>query len=126
MPMRWYGDFAKRYVKGTVAERIEMAGRILRDEARQQLNTSQPVAGTGTRRRGLDPSAPGQPLKKVTGHLQRNTQMEFDRRSLTARVGTNVLYGKYWELTNKGRRPWLTISIKKARRGLRKVLKRGR
>lgn len=71
----------------------------------------------GRRVYGKNPSAPGEPPRKQTGQLRRSVQAEVDRDALTARVGTNVEYGKHLELgTRKGlaARPWLRPAYLKA------------
>lgn len=64
----------------------------------------------GSRVYGANPSRPGEPPRKQTGTLRRSVQSEVDEASLTARVGTNVEYGKHLELGTKrgiAPRPWL-------------------
>lgn len=129
--MVWYGPQVQQRVRGDVGRRLDMAGRALRDFARVKVGRTQPVriAQTAKRSRtGLDPSEPGEYPKKVTAHLRRNIQSQFDRMKLEARVGTNVLYGKYLELgTKRGlrRRPWLSRALREAQGIIRSILSGG-
>jgi HK97 gp10 family phage protein len=65
------------------------------------------------RRYGANPSQPGDPPHKQTGHLRRSVAHEVDATSLTARVGTNVRYGRFLELgtSNMEARPWLRRAL---------------
>lgn len=59
-------------------------------------------------------SQPGEPPRKQTGRLRASVTHEVDAETLTARVGTNVEYGKHLELgTEKGiaPRPWLRRAL---------------
>lgn len=58
-------------------------------------------------------SRPGEYPRKQTGHLRRTITYEVDEATMTARIGTNLLYGKFLELG--------TIRMK-ARPFLRKTL----
>jgi len=51
---------------------------------------------------------------KRTGQLRRNVQQEYDAATKTARVGTNVVYGKWLEFgTRRMRaRPWLSLTMR--------------
>lgn len=61
---------------------------------------------------GANPSRPGQPPHKQTGHLQSSIAWEIE--GLVARVGTSVLYGRHLELgTSKmAARPWLRRALR--------------
>lgn len=59
-------------------------------------------------------SKPGEPPRKQTGELRKRVTYEIDEKTMTARVGTNLPYGKYLELgTKKGLkpRPWLRRAL---------------
>jgi hypothetical protein len=43
-------------------------------------------------------SKPGEPPRKQTGHLRDNIDHEVLRAEKTARIGTNVVYGRFLEL----------------------------
>jgi hypothetical protein len=103
-------------------EKVERWAIELKNYLKALVGMSQPVkmqmteTGGGTQRRrvGLDPSKPGEPPKKVTGHLQRMIMHELDRSKGKARVGTNVVYGKFLELGTRimRRRPWLSRGVR--------------
>jgi HK97 gp10 family phage protein len=59
-----------------------------------------------------------------TGHLRRNVQMEMDRQRIEARVGTNVVYGRYLEFgTSKmAARPWLSRGFRETAAEIRRIL----
>jgi len=114
MPMKWYGDQVAAKIRSHVAIRIEYAARTLRDRARTALGQA----------RTPPPSAPGEFPHLVTGHLRRNVQMEMNRAALIARVGTNVLYGRYlefgtWKMLA---RPWLSRVFREGAPEVRRIL----
>jgi HK97 gp10 family phage protein len=53
----------------------------------------------------LHHSRPGEYPRKQTGHLRRTITYEVDEVTQTARVGTNLLYGKFLELGTKRMKP---------------------
>lgn len=126
--VEWRGEEATSYVRKKAAEVLSKCAMAIKGEAQGLLG----VAGTGKvqgrPKRGADGkflkaaarverSAPGEPPRKQTGQLRRSVQAEVDRDALTARVGTNVVYGKHLELgTRKGlaARPWLRPAYLKA------------
>lgn len=128
MPMLWYGAQALEHVRDLAAPRVERAGRVFRDFLRKRVSVpnvdSAALAryakgGKGISRgeRGGNPSDPGEYPRKVSGHLRRNIQAEFDRSILTSRVGTNVIYGKHLETGTRKmkRRPWMSRGLLEAR-----------
>lgn len=71
------------------------------------------------------PSKPGEPPHKQTGNLRRSVTYEVDARDLTARVGTNVTYGRHLELgTSRGLapRPWLRPALSRIRSRVNQLL----
>jgi len=124
----WYGDAVKGAIRSETAKRVDRGGRSRRDYIRVKLGRSQPVRiyskNAGRSRKGMSPSQPGEYPKKVLGNLWRNIQMEMDLATLSARVGTNVLYGKFLELgTQKmARRPWLSRGLHENIVNLRMIL----
>lgn len=122
--LEWHGDDAKRHVRGLVIKGLYRAAIVVSRRAKELLN----VAGTARQRGrddktgrfksrlvyGANPSKPGEPPRKQTGHLLQSVAYDVDEGALTARVGTNVEYGKHLELgTKKGLapRPWLRRAL---------------
>ena len=116
--MKWRGDEAAGKIRLSLQQRVDMAARVVRDHARELVSRDQPVKiyakAAGRSRKGLEPSRPGEPPKKVTGHLRMNIQKEVSTDGMSARIGTNVPYGKMLELgtsRNLAPRPWLKRAI---------------
>lgn len=79
----------------------------------------------GTRIYGAVRSTAGEPPRKQTGRLRASVTYEVDAASLTARVGTNVQYGKYLELgTRRGiaPRPWLRRALAECQAQIQQIL----
>jgi HK97 gp10 family phage protein len=70
-------------------------------------------------------SKPGQPPRKQTGRLQGSITYEIDPAKMTARVGTNLIYGKYLELGTRkmAKRPWLKRAIGEVRGDVLRILR---
>jgi len=123
MAMVWRGPEAVKLINMEVGMRLDATGRFVRDKAKELVSRSQPVRiygkKAGRSRKGLDPSRPGEPPKKVTGMFRMSIKKEFDRPTLTVRVGTNLAYGRYLELGTRSRgkgkgllkRPWLRPTL---------------
>ncbi|MFQ6016773.1 MAG: HK97 gp10 family phage protein [Kiloniellaceae bacterium] len=82
-----------------VAKAVEESAEALGDTARQLVGRSS-VAG---------PSAPGEPPRKRTGRLQDSIAAEVGPSGLSARVGTDLVYGAHLEFGTRdmAARPWL-------------------
>ena len=117
MAMKWHGEEAMRRIRTEAGNRVDMAARFVRDRAKELVSRDQPVRiyakSAGRSRRGLDPSKPGEPPKKVSGHLRINIKKDMDRARIEARVGTNVPYGKWLELGTRkmAPRPWIRAAL---------------
>lgn len=112
--VEWHGDDAERMVRAKLVRGLHRAAYTIQRRAKELLS----VAGTGrVKGRKAGPvvrSAPGEPPRKQTGRLRASVSIEVDEASLTARVGTNVEYGRWLELgTKKGLkpRPWLRRAL---------------
>lgn len=72
-------------------------------------------------------SLPGEFPRKQTGDLRRRIAYEVDEASLVARVGTNLLYGKFLELGTKkmAPRPFLRRTLAAERDAITRLLAGG-
>ena len=124
----WFGEECNKTVESEIGNRIRKAGIHLKNEMRKEVSRSQPTAGAGSKKRGLDPSKPEESPKKVRGHLRRNITDEFDAMRQVSRVGTNVKYGRYLETgTNKMKpRPWIRNTLQRCARQLRQIIQIGK
>lgn len=75
---------------------------------------------------GAFPSRPGQPPRKQTGTLQRSVTYEVNPTTMTARVGTNIKYGRYLEFGTRkmAARPWLRRSLDEMRGEIKAIMRR--
>jgi HK97 gp10 family phage protein len=119
--LEWHGKEAMDHVRQRAFQFLTRAAITVSRRAKELLS----VPGTayssghgggrkGKRVYGAVRSEPGEPPRKQTGRLRASVTYEVDESSLSARVGTNVTYGKYLELgTKKGikPRPWLRRAL---------------
>ncbi len=115
--VQWNGDAASEHVRQRAVQFLTRAAITVERRAKELLS----VPGTamsirrGEKRKRKDNqvrSAPGEPPRKQTGRLRASVTHEID--GLSARVGTNVKYGKYLELGTKrgvSPRPWLRRAL---------------
>jgi hypothetical protein len=72
-------------------------------------------------------SGPGGPLRTDTGFLVQNIYVKLEKKGAQAAVawvGTDVWYGKYWELHPTAARPWLYPAFEKNRQRNIELMKR--
>lgn len=102
---------------------IEAACIHLTSTARENVNVTQPYVISGERRHGLDPSAPGEYPKKVTGYGQRSIAYQ-KKGFLWYRFGTGVKYMAYLNngTSRMAARPWLIKTVEEQQTALRKIL----
>ncbi len=124
----WNGGSVKIAVEREVGKRIDAAARHLKNSLRISVSGKQKTKGTGSKKRGLNPSRPGEYPKMVTAHFRRTIASEYDRRTKTARVGTNLVYGKHLQLgtSRMAARPWLTKGIRDNFNSMRQIIFLGR
>ena len=117
--MTWRGPEAVRLIDLSAGQRVDAALRFIRDKAKIKVSRSQPTIiygkSEGRSRKGLDPSKPGEPPKKVTAFLRMGIRKEFDKDLIEGRVGVDktLPYGKHLELgtRNMEPRPWLRPTL---------------
>ncbi len=129
----WRGDEAIERISAELRRRLSAAALTVAGRAKVLLS----VAGTGVRSKsgqveptpsgsrakriyGAFPSRPGEPPRKQTGRLRASVAWELAVTAAgkaTARVGTNVLYGKFLELGTSRMlpRPWLRRALAETR-----------
>ena len=112
--VEWHGNEAERHVQSRAVRFLHRAAIVVKNRAKELLS----VAGTGKKQgKQAGPvvrSLPGEPPRKQTGRLRASIAYEVDESALTARVGTNVEYGRHLELgTKRGikPRPWLRRAL---------------
>ena len=122
---------------GPLGDRMEqnmrMAVEFVRNEVVKDLNRGQPVKiyPSGAIR-GLEPSLPGEPPKKVTGFLQNSIRTRVERtfRRISGFVGTNTNYARALELgspkTGLAPRPYLRPAIARNRRTIFRIIAGGK
>lgn len=134
--VRWDAPGYIDHIMDEFERRMGIAVEFIRGEMIEKLNRTQPLAsGKGGRRRGLDPSKPGEPPKRVESRLIQDisTKVIRKRRSITGIDGTNVEYARRHELgfhgvDSRGRnvshdkRPFMRPSVVENREPLRKIL----
>ncbi len=119
MSLDWNGAKAEEHIREAAIQYLNRASAIVLTRAKELLSipgTAQSIrAGhKGETVYGAARSKPGEPPRKQTGRLRAAVASEIDESTLTARVGTNVKYGKYLELgTKRGilPRPWLRRAL---------------
>lgn len=101
---KWHGDVFYKRVLLTTGNNLDAAARFYANKVRQAVsvaNTPRIRLRSG-RYVGLSPSRPGEPPRKLSGHLRRTIASETDKQAMVARVGTNLPYGKFLERGTKG------------------------
>ena len=120
----WHGEEAMDHVRRRAVGFLTRAAITVTRRAKELLSVPGTAQGrskkTGRYARvyGAARSKPGEPPRKQTGRLRASVTYEIDERTLTARVGTNVKYGRYLELGTKrgiAPRPWLRRALAECR-----------
>lgn len=114
MGIKWNGDELKRAVNKATEANLHRAAITLKNEVKKAISEPSPPA-----------SAPGEEPHKDTGRLRASIAHEVDGK--TARVGTNVTYGKFLELGTKkmAARPFLRPTYERMKGTLKRILKGG-
>ena len=90
--INWYGNQVMKDSKALAWKRVMAAGSFLK--ARIQRNVDIATAAAG-------PSKPGEYPHKVTGTLQKSIFLRRRQDMVAVDVGTKLVYGVHWEVTNR-------------------------
>ena len=115
-PANWNGDEAMEYCRSRATGFITRAAIEVERRAKELLSVPGTAFSRRTGKRLNDQvrSKPGEPPRKQTGTLRASVTYEVDEKNASARVGTNLKYGKALELgTKRGikPRPWLRRAL---------------
>lgn len=137
MAVKWHGEDAKRLIRAAFARNLAAAAIVVKSRATVLLSVAGTAKREGTGRDGkgrfkkgtiygAERSKPGEPPRKQYGRLRGSVAHEVDEGSLAARVGTNVLYGRWLELgtSRMAARPWLRRALAESRDKVRSILAR--
>lgn len=138
----WTGDEAMARIRAGFTRNLHAAAIVVTNRAKVLLSvpgTTQAIRAFSYRYGGRKFNArkkgtvygsvvsePGEPPRKQFGRLRASVAREVDASSLTARVGTNVKYGRWLELgTGKmAARPWLRRALNESMSQVRAILAR--
>lgn len=132
----WRGDEALAHVRAAAVKALHRAAIVCKNRAKELLSVAGTGRGNGPARRGkggrfmatVVRSKPGEPPRKQTGRLRASVAHEVDEATLTARVGTNVVYGRHLELGTKrglAPRPWLRRALAEVAARIEQILAGG-
>lgn len=100
---------------GHIRVKINVSARIETPGSRQTRIRNAKARGRAFAKHRYQASKPGEPPRKRTGTLLKSIAHEIaaDNRSVVARVGTNVKYGRHLEFGTKrmAARPYLRSSL---------------
>jgi HK97 gp10 family phage protein len=132
--MQWSGESYVREVERTTGQRVQAAGIYLQGKVREIISIPSRTVSfrdnkAGKRvkvlgARGSNRSKPGMPPHKDYGRLRQSIATDFDPATTTARVGTNLAYGKFLELgTSKMRpRPYLRRTLAEEKNEIERMI----
>lgn len=130
MTVRWNGDAIEQQLRARLSRNMDQATLYLKGQVQRAINRGNAD--------GKNPSAPGEPPKKVTARLFQS--IATDRREspleITGVVGTNVEYARRLELGFTGTdedgrvidqapRPFLRPTLSAERERLVRIISRG-
>jgi len=127
---KWHGEAVQRAIMLRSRKRLNRAAITLVNYLKRKVSIANaPRKKTKRGYTGKGPSSPGEYPHKLSGHLRRNITHDMEQfgDTVQARVGTNVLYGKYLETgTRKGMkpRPWLMRGLMEIKTKLNSILGR--
>lgn len=106
--LEWNGDEARRRIDQKLVQLVTAMSIEVKNHAKRLLSVPGTGRVKGKKKGPVTHAASGEPPRKQTGRLRASVANEVDASSKTARVGTNVDYGRILELTNH---PWLRRSL---------------
>lgn len=130
--IEWNGDQFLQDVERQLGDNLEKAAIYFKEQVKLAINRSQDrersVGEAGVYYKGLDPSQPGEPPKKLVGFLQRSIAHAMSPDRQQAYVGTNLDYGLYLELgTSKMEaRPYLRPTLARLRDEIARIVATGK
>lgn len=119
-------------IRARLSRNLEAAAIYVKEKVKLAVNRSQPyeriVGENGVYYRGLDPSLPGEPPKKITGFLQRSIAHKMSGDKQHAFVGTGIDYGLYLEIgtVKMEARPFLRPTIDGNQDVIHRIITTGR
>ncbi len=90
--IKWNGDAVKKDATQKAWQRVMAAGTYLKAQSQRNVDIATAAAG---------PSKPGEFPHKVTGTLQKEIFLRKHEGEVAVDVGTALVYGVHWELTNR-------------------------
>jgi hypothetical protein len=134
--VKWRQEAFVQFMMDGFEKRVGLTVEYVRGEVVELLNRTQPLAsGKDGRRRGLNPSKPGKPPKRVEGRLIQSIAAKVvrTRRKIRGFVGTNVVYARrlelgFFDLDSLGRliqqaaRPFLRPAVIDNKETIRRLL----
>lgn len=118
--LKWNGEKVKRDINATMRRNVDSASQFLAVKLKQTIG----IPGS----KGFSRSKPGEPPHKDKGRLRASISYEIASDGKSAKVGTNVKYGKMLEFGTKkmAARPWLRPTFNKCLAEIKKILGRKR
>ncbi len=96
----WNADVVQRRIEARLKKGMKVAVQFLVGETKKSLNRSQPTTRAARGRKGLDPSKPGEPPKKVSAQLQQSVTGKvelFPGQRVEGYIGSNVNHARALE-----------------------------
>ena len=131
----WQGEQVKKRIKAEIKRRLYACAVLVLNRARELISIPGTTQATGLgkgknqkvkkkRLYNTNPSAPGDPPHKQKGHLRRSVAKEVG--DTEARVGTNLLYGRWLELgtPKMAARPWLRRALSEVLQQIQAVFRK--
>lgn len=98
MGLKFFGNEVTAKIHKCMEDNLDLAGISTAETVKQLIGRNQPRKGKGARKRGTNPSKPGEPPKRVTSQLQKSYIWEQNRPLLIGRVSTPLKKALFLEL----------------------------